>query len=138
TSTVPSAAVSGGLDRWRWPPSPPFFDYYRHKNRLLCNDSCWNRLWDEILLLARDAVVKRPTVHGWQLFSKVTMSRRVGGSPLESSGMPGIMLHSAPSRENAEQEIEQENQLSRTENNGCNDDEDIHRLVRHKDHILRW
>ena len=52
--------------------------------------------------------------------------------------MPGIMLHSALSRENAEKEIEQENQLSRTENKGRNGDEDIDRLLRHQEHILRW
>src|SRR2546428_286702 len=82
------AAVTRGLDRWWWADSPPFFDYYRHKNRLLRNDSCWNRLWDEILLLAPDTVVKRPAAHRWQLFSKATMPPRGAGTPPGSSGAP--------------------------------------------------
>src|SRR5947199_3297344 len=52
--------------------------------------------------------------------------------------MSGNTLHSGLSRENAEKEVEQENQTSGTENKGCNGDEDIHRLMRHQKHILRW
>src|SRR4051794_28396248 len=72
----------------------------------------------------------------WQLFSKITMARGTRRKPLEAIRMPGIPFHSALTTENTNEEVEQEDQLSSSQNKGRNADKHIQGLLRLKKDVL--
>src|SRR3989442_286415 len=131
-SPPPSAGITGGGG-----PGRRSSTTIGIKTLVLCNHGRWNRLRNEIFLLARNTVIERPTVHRRQLFSKVTMSRRRRGSPLERSRVPRVPFEDSPSPKNTDKEVKQEDQLGGTQDKGRNADENIYRLLRHKKHVLR-
>src|SRR5262249_16550246 len=85
---------------------------------------------------ARHAVTERPAMHCGKLFSKITMTRRRWRSPPQSSRVPRISFNHALPAEDAEEEVEQENQLGRSQNECGNRNEHVHRLLRLKEHVL--
>src|SRR5262245_47671628 len=92
---------------------------------MLCRRRRRHRLQEEILvrLLALNAEIERPAMDGWQLFSKVTMSRRAGCDPLESGCLPRIALgYTAPGK-NTDEEVRQKHQLDGPEYEGGKRDE---------------
>src|SRR5207247_1628012 len=58
-------------------------------------------------------------------------------SPLYPSGMQGISLQRTFPRKNAEEEVDEEDQLGAAQDKSCNTDKDIHGLLRNQEHILR-
>src|SRR5262245_58092390 len=96
----------------------------------------WNGLRHEVLFFPRQAEIKRPTMHGRKLFSKITMSRRGGYGPFQCRGVPRIALGCAFPDKDAEKEIDQENDLSRAQNKGGNGDKHVHRLLGLEKHVL--
>src|SRR5262245_28199020 len=72
----------------------------------------------EIFLLTGHAVVKWPPMNDGKLFWKITMSRRVGGSPFQCRGVPRIALSRAFTGKNTHEEVRQKDQLRGPENEG--------------------
>src|SRR2546426_239799 len=105
---------------------------------MLGRDSCRNGLRNEIFLFARNAVVKRPSMHGRQLFSKVTMSGWDRGHPLQTIRVPRIPLHDPLPRENTDEKVQDKYQLSSAEDKREGADEYINRLLRLQEDVLRW
>src|SRR5437773_5677216 len=102
---------------------------------MLSCDRCRYSLRYEIFPFAGHAIVEWPAMHCGKLFSKVTMSRRGRRNPFQSSRVPRIAFSHAPA-ENAEEEVEQENQLGRSQNKCGDRNEHVHRLLWLKEHVL--
>src|SRR5262249_40244720 len=93
-------------------------------------------LRNKIFPFARHAVIERPAIHCGKLFSKITMTRRRRRSPLQSSRVPRISFSHGLPAEDAEEEVEQENQLGRSQHECGNGNENVHRLLWLKEHVL--
>src|SRR5215470_11064127 len=97
---------------------------------------CRYILWNEIFLLAGHAEVKWPTIYGRKLFSEITMSRRGRCGPFKCGCVPRIAFCGSLSCENAHKEIDQEDELSRSQNERRDRYENIHGLLLYQEHVL--
>src|SRR5215813_1784 len=103
---------------------------------VLSSDRCRYSLRNKVFPFARHAVIERPAIHCGKLFSKITMTRRCRRSPLQSSRVPRISFSHGLPAEDAEEEVEQENQLGRSQHECGNGNENVHRLLWLKEHVL--
>src|SRR5438552_1334996 len=101
-------------------------------------DRCRHGLRYEIFLFTGHAVVKRPAMHRWKLFSKITMSRRRRHGPFQGGRMPRVAFGGTLTCKDADEEIRQEDQLRRSQNERGDRDEYVHGLLGHKEHVLSW
>src|SRR5215468_5989431 len=91
----------------------------------------------KIFSLARRAVVEWSMVYRGKVRRKVAMTRRVRRGPFQCVRMSRVPFRCRFAGENADNEIHQEDQLSRTQNECRNRNKDVHRLLRLKEHVLR-
>src|SRR5436190_19841466 len=96
-----------------------------------------HRLRNKVLLFAGNAVVKRPAVYNRQLFSKVTMAGRTRNGPFQSCGLPRVVADNSLTCKEAPKEVEDEDELSCTQNKGRIRNKYVHGLLGHEEHILR-
>src|SRR5262245_47222971 len=92
----------------------------------------------EVFPFTRDAVIEWPSVHRGKLRREVAMARWAGRSPFQCVRMPRIAFRRGFAGKNADKEVQQENQLSRTQDEGGNGNEHVHHLLRLKKHVLGW
>ena len=70
-------------------------------------------LWDEVIAIAIIFVIVWPTVHLWNLSVPVTMTRIDWCSPLECSRTPWILCSHLATFEDADDEVEHKQNLSK-------------------------
>jgi len=90
----------------------------------------------EVFPFTRDAVIEWPTVHRGKLRREVAMARWAGRSPFQCVRMPRIAFRRGFAGKNTDKEVQQENQLSRTQDEGGHGNENVHHLLRLKKHVL--
>ena len=90
----------------------------------------------EIFPLPRDAEVERPTVHRRKVWREVAMPRRVRHGPFQCGRMPRVPFRRRFAGKNADDEVQQKDQLSRTQNERRNRNKYVHRLLRLKEDVL--
>src|SRR2546422_416871 len=103
---------------------------------VLCLHSGRHSLGNKIFPFTRDGEIEGPAVDRRKLYSKITMSRRIRQGPFKRGCVPRVVLDRAPAAENAEEEVEEKDQLAGAENECSNRNEDIDRLLRHEKHVL--
>src|SRR5262249_16137623 len=90
----------------------------------------------EVFPFTGDAVIEWPTVHHGKLRREVAVAQWAGGGPFQCVRMPCVPFRLGFAGKNADKEVHQENQLTRTQDEGGNGNEHVHHLLRLKKHVL--